>query len=262
MRAILDDVRSEMATSRYRVWAASHEIDDGKVHMELAGKRRPTAGSPYARLIIEAIRVALGAVTPPPLPLSELGRNVMFTAWNPAAALRCPPHWKIALSADPAYDAAARAAAPKVKAHGNPLAVWGVQTQIGTQRIKDFARDVGADFLIFQAETVDEYDTAIAAGASMIVGNPNSWTQAQRDDAINREGLATLFEVYANAGSPWPDTASSRGVPVVSEVLGVGWGPSPFQLADYLPHTPAGVWATIGVYLAENMSEESWGLLP
>ncbi len=71
-----------------------------------------------------------------------------------------------------------------------------------------------------------------------------------------------MFEVYSNEGSPWPDTASSRNVPISCEVLGVGWGTNPYQLKDYLPHTPPGVWQTMSVYLAENMNDESWGLLP
>lgn len=236
-------------------------IDKNKVQAELKGERRPSAGAEFARQVIRLAR--MDVVPPaPPVPLAELGRNVMFTAWNPQAALRAPKHWTVALSADPAYDAAARAAASMIKARG-PLAVWGVQTQIGVQRIKDFGKQVGADFLIFQGETAEEYDTAIAAGARLIVGNPNAWTDAQRADAIARgDSLATLFEVYSNEGSPWPDAASSRNVPVSCEVLGVGWGTNPYQLADYKPHTPPGVWQTMSVYLAENLSDESWGLLP
>jgi hypothetical protein len=103
------------------------------------------------------------------------------------------------------------------------------------------------------------------AGAKVIVGNTNAWTQAQRDDAMYRgTGLATMLEVYTNAasGSHWPDTASAQGVPVTSEVLGVGWGPNPYQLRDYLARTPPGIWASISVYYAEGMSDESWALLP
>ena len=237
-------------------------IDKNKIQAELQGDRRPTAGAEFAR---QVIRLARMDVAPPPAPLSlqELGRNVMFTAWDPEVALRCPKHWKVAISADPGFDAAARAAAPKIKANGNLLSVWGVQTQIGTERIKSFGKEVGADYLIFQAETPEEYNTATSAGARLIVGNPNSWTDAQRADAIARgDSLATLFEVYSNEGSPWPDEASSRNVPISCEVLGVGWGTNPYQLADYKPHTPPGVWQTMSLYLAENMSDDSWALLP
>lgn len=269
MRTILSDVDKVIASLPYKTWAALHRTDAQKVTLERAGNRRPIAGDPYARCLIEAIRVGLewetGPPDPVPLSIAELGRNVMFTAQDPEKALRCPPHWRVAVSADPAYDAAVRAAAPKIKQAGHLLAVWGVQTQIGAPRIRDLGSDLGADFLIFQAETVEEYDTAIAAGAKLIIGNPNSWTQAQREDAMHRGNtLGTLFEVYANAGSPFPDVASSQGVPITSEVLGVGsWESGPdVQLRDYLPHTPAGVWATMSVYAAEYMNEDSWGLLP
>jgi hypothetical protein len=267
-RTVLQDVDRVLASKSYAAWALLHASDDRKIRLERGGTRRPTSDDPWARTFIEAIRVGLEWDQPPPpaLPsLAELARNVMFTAQNPEAALRCPPHWRIALSADPKYDAAARLAAPKIKQAGHLLAVWGVQTQIGADRIREFGKTVGADFLIFQAETVEEFNTAVQAGAQIIVGNPNAWTDTQRSYAIARvDTLAVLFEVYANAGSPWPDTASAQGVPVTTEVLGVGsWENRPdVQLKEYQAHTPPGVWQTMSVYLAENMNEESWGLLP
>jgi hypothetical protein len=265
-RTVLQDVDRVLASKWYSAWALLHSADDAKIKLERGGQRRPLSDDSWARCFIESIRVGI-TVEPPPTvplpPLAELARNVMFTAWNPVAALRCPPHWRVALSADPAYDTAARFAAPKIRAQGNLLAVWGVQTQIGAARIREFGQAVGADFLIFQAETVEEFNTAVQAGAQLIVGNPNSWTDTQREYAIARgETLATLFEVYANAGSPWPDTASAQGVPVTTEVLGVGWGNTSYQLKDYQPHTPPGVWANMSVYLAENMNDESWSMLP
>jgi len=266
-RSILQDVDLVLAGDMYAAWANKHTIDANKVQLERAGKRRPTVGDPWGRCFVESIRAGLAAEAQLPLPplpsLVELGRNVMFTAWNPTAALRTPADWKVALSADPAFDAAARAAAPALKKRGL-LAVWGVQTQIGAKRIRDFAGQVQADYVIFQAETAEEYDTAIAAGASLIVGNPNAWTDAQRADCTTRcnaGNLAVLFEVYTNAGNPWPDTASSRGVPIACEVLGVGWGDNPYQIDDYLNHTPAGVFATASVYLAETLDDDSWGRL-
>lgn len=243
-------------------------VDRAKVNAAREGVRKPSPGAALAQV---AWDLYLREPPPkPPLPsIQELGRNVMFTAQNPEAALRCPKHWKIAVTADPGpegkWDQAVRAAGPKIQQAGHPLAVWGVQTQVGAKRIRELAAELHADFVIFQAETPAEYDSAMVAGAQLIIANPNGWTETQRADAkLRGDKLATLFEVYANAGSPWPDTASSQGVPVSCEVLGVGsWEGRPdVQLADYQPRTPAGVWQTMSVYLAENMSEESWGLLP
>ena len=199
----------------------------------------------------------------PPSDLAQLAQHCLYTAWSPEAALNAPASWKVLLSADPAFDQAARAAAPKIRAHGNMLGAWGNQTQIGAQRIKDFAAAVGADFVVYQAETAAEYDSAIAAGAVLIVGNPNAWTAAQRIDAtdrVNTGRLAIQFEVYTNEGGPWPNAASSQGVPAASEVLGVGWGRFPYSLADYKANTPAGVWAGMSIYLAEAVQD--WQNLP
>jgi hypothetical protein len=278
-RTILQDVDRVMASKWYAAWALLHGADDAKIKLERGSEgrppqRRPLSQDSWARTFIEAIRVGIEWETPPVVPpsLTELGRNVMFTAQNPEAALRLAGRtgWKVALTADPGpegkWDTAVRAAAPKFKQAGVPVLVWGVQTQIGASRIRALAADIGAVATIFQAETVEEYDTAMAADAKLIIGNPNAWTQPQRDDAMYRgDSLATLFEVYSsNAGSPWPDAASSQGVPITCEVLGVGsWEGRPdVQLADYKPHTPPGVWQTMSVYLAENMNDESWGLLP
>lgn len=217
----------------------------------------------WAELVRRFLKPA--APKPPAPTLADLGRNVMFTAWNPAAAVSTPKHWTVALSADPAFEAAVLAALPKIRANGNRIAVWGVQTQIGVDRIRAFAKKIGATIEIMQAEDSDQYETSKAAGAKLVVGNPNAWTDAQRADATaraQRGEVAFLMEVYTNAGEPWPSVASSRNVPIVSEVLGVGWGATPYQLADYGANTPAGVWKTIGVYLAENMSPGSWALLP
>ena len=231
--------------------------EKGKVDKAVAGKPAATPRSNIGKVAFYLAR-RLHPVTQPVT--AELGQNVMFTAQNPAVALRCPTHWEIALSADPAFDANARAVAPVVKQAGHLLAVWGVQTQIGAARIRDFAAQVGADFTIFQAETPEEYDTC---PPGLIVGSPNSWTAAQRADAIARQDtLKVMCEVYSNMGQPWPDAASAQGVPVVSEVLGVGWGTNPYQLKDYRPHTPDAIWQGMSVYYAEGMSDESWTMLP
>lgn len=274
MRSILDDARLELESERFKAFAAVSPIDANKVRLELAGDTRPSSPAPYARLLIEAIRVGRAAETPtpalPPAPI-DLARHVMFTAQAPEVCLgRLPGHWRVALTADPGpdgkWDTAVRAAAPKLKDAGHLVAVWGNQSQLGSARIEAVARDVGAHFVIYQAETPAEYDTAMNAGARFLVGNPNSWTQTQRDDATaraNRGELVVLFEVYSNMDGVWPDTASSRGVPIATEVVGVGgWEGRPnVQLPAYKLRTPAGVWSTLSVYAGEYMDDASWAAL-
>jgi hypothetical protein len=144
------------------------------------------------------------------------------------------------------------------------IAAWGVQTQIGAQQIRDFAAKYGLDYCIFQGETDEEYRTAIEAGAQVIVGNPNAWSQASRDDAtrrINDGQLALSFETYTNEGAPWPEASSSGGVPAASFCLGIypaKWNPS---AADYKAHTPAAAWPLVSVYHASALSPADWQVL-
>jgi hypothetical protein len=211
------------------------------------------------------IRPAVTSPTPTPTPrLPALAQNVIFTAWAPAAVpAGLPAKWKVAISADPAFEAAARAGADRARALGHTVAAWGNQEQIGADRIRNFAAGIGADYAIYQAETAAEYDSAVRAGAHVIVGNPNAWTHDQRYDAtgrVNRDELALVFETYTNEGGPWPDQASAQGVPAASLCLGVGRGKTPYTLADYRAHTPPAAWPTISVYLAEHVPD--WEHLP
>jgi len=243
----------------------SHTLDGTRTSVKFG---KPDARPHTYSVAVIQIEPKQSVTIPAPAPSSAyapLAQNVIFTAWNPNAALRAPPKWRIAVSADPSFDAAARAAASTIKAQGHLLAVWGNQSQIGAQRIRDFGAQVGADYLIFQAETSYEYDDAIAAGAHVIIGNPNSMTAAQRADAtsrINAGQLAFIFETYTNEGDPWPAASSAGGVPVSSLCPGVGWGRTPYQLPDYKPNTPAGAWPLISLYLAETMNDASWSAIP
>jgi hypothetical protein len=215
---------------------------------------------------------------PPPTPVPGLAaraQNVMFAAWNPAAANHAPPDWKRAWSADlhvggdsltpDQYLEQTKLAASHAHDQGALRAAWGNQSQLGPGKIKMFGDQIGADYLIHQAEGHAEYFAAIADGAQIIIGNLTDPSDGDaRADAtarINAGTLAFIFEVYTNEGAPWPDAADSQGVPVASECPGVGWGATPYRLADYQPHTKAGIWSGMCVYLAEGMAETDWSLL-
>jgi hypothetical protein len=223
------------------------------------------------------------APPPPPAPapippagvsLALLAQNVMFAAWNPAAANHAPADWKRAWSADihvggdsvtpDQYIAQAKLAADHAP-EGTLCAAWGNQSQLGPGKIKWFGDQIGADYLIHQAEGHAEYFAAIADSAEIIIGNLTDPSDGDaRADAtarITAGTLAFIFEVYTNEGAPWPDAADSQGVPVASECPGVGWGAAPYRLVDYQPHTKPGIWAGMCVYLAEGMAETDWALL-
>jgi hypothetical protein len=145
-----------------------------------------------------------------------------------------------------------------------------VQTQIGAQAIRDFQSRYGLDYCCFQGETSEEYKTAIEAGADVMVGNANSWSDDQRKDATSRVNVGSLAftqEAYTNLGGPWPKDTSSSGVPAASFTLGVydgsheqadGWNPS---LQSYKDNTPASAWPSVSVYHAAGMNPSEWGLL-
>ena len=67
-----DDVLAEMQTERYQAWALLHPTDDRKITLELDGQRRPTADSPYARILIRDIRSATKPQLLAPSPSSPL----------------------------------------------------------------------------------------------------------------------------------------------------------------------------------------------
>lgn len=67
-----EDVRAEMETERYQAWALRNPIDDRKITLELDGQRRPTADSPYARILIRDIRSVTKPQALAPSPSSPL----------------------------------------------------------------------------------------------------------------------------------------------------------------------------------------------
>ena len=230
-------------------------------------------------------------VPPPPGGLAQHAQRVMFNAWGAGhaqlTASKSYPnvlHFTMALTADlhvscspddnatvraqkaAAYlAAAADAAAQWKKIPGCMVAAWGNQSQIGRGAIASFGAAISANYLIHQAESSAEYDDALADGASIIIGNANSWTDGQRKDGaarVNAGTLAYIHETYTNQGEPWPDASSSQGVPAAALSPGVGWGPYPFQLPAYQPHTPPSAWPTISPYLAEDFTTASWEVLP
>jgi hypothetical protein len=202
-----------------------------------------------------------------------MAQRVVFCAQHSETALNAPRDMSVALTADPSYSAwATPEIVAQLRAQNRPyLFAWGVQTQIPPQSIVDLANRLGLDGAIGQSETQEEYETAVAFGFGIQVGNPNAWNQASRDDANRRiaEGtLAVIGECYTNLGGPWPKDYSAGGVNIASLCLGVydgsneqpgsGWNPS---LAAYKENCPESMWATAGVYHAAGVNPSEWPLL-
>lgn len=195
-------------------------------------------------------RTRVTVPNPQPKPNLPPARNVVFVAEQPLSALKAPSWCIPALTADPAYPLTDDDVY-QLRKRFPILAAWGVQTQIGAQRMRDFQAAHGLDYIIWQGETSAEYQTAIENGAGVIVGNSNAWTDDQRLDAIKRisaGSLAFIFETYTNEGDPWPKDSSSGGVPPASFCLGLYAAKSHPTLADYKANTPVASWPSVSVY--------------
>jgi hypothetical protein len=209
----------------------------------------------------------------PPILINDLARaakRVVFCAQRSEEALNSPRDMPVALTADPSY---AAWATPEIvaafRAQGRRIYSWGVQTQIPASMITGLRDRLGLDGAIFQSETSEEYRTAIEAGTSITVGNPNSWSDAQRVDANKRIAagtLAVIGECYTNLGGPWPNQYSAGGVNICSVCLGVydgsretagGWNPS---VASYKDNCSAAMFRDAGVYHAAGVNQAEWSL--
>ena len=211
--------------------------------------------------------------TPPPTTtLAGMAKNVIFCAQHSEAALASPRKYKVALTADPAYAQwATQSIVDQFHAQGRLVFSWGVQTQIPAGDIIAMRDRLGLDGAIGQSETQEEYETCVAAGFGITVGNPNSWNQASRDDAnrrIDAGTLAVIGEDYANLGGPPPNQYGAGGVNICSVCIGVydgtneqpgsGWNPS---VAWYHDNCSPSMWADIGVYHAAGVNPAEWGIL-
>lgn len=75
MGEIHDRVSAITKTMPYKTWAVTSPTDARKIDLELAGQRRPTAGSPYARELIGLARLDPPDVTPPTPTVAEVWRR-------------------------------------------------------------------------------------------------------------------------------------------------------------------------------------------
>lgn len=176
-------------------------------------------------------------------------------------AARLPSRWRFALTADPAY-APAAAQVERLHAGGHEVCAWGDQEALGVDTILDFARLLGVAATrdtVFQAETAGQYDSSPHRFA--VVGNPNAWTQVQRERAIISTGLGR-FALIAECYDGRPDSYSSQGVPVASMCFGVALdGGARVPLADYLRRCPKGFRATYSIWHAAGLEAADWAIL-
>lgn len=280
----------------FREWARLEQWRQRK----RAGLPRPAAGiwkggvlPPWAKTVSLEMDHHHAPQPPPPRPpapspqpapnalLVGRAQKVMFTAWRPNAARDKRPAVSADLnvSGNPSQHIAdCHAAVNAAKGRGQEPALWGNQSQVGIDHMWQFASDLGVPYIIWQAETIGEMvdvgvnqdgsirpGSPFAVGEVVWIGNANAWTAAQRETStrlIHDGRGAFIQETYTDCGDPWPDQYGTQGVPAAAISPGVGWGPSPFQLPGYQPHTPAGQWAVMSPYLAEGFDDTSWAVMP
>lgn len=156
-------------------------------------------------------------------------QHIVFVSDNPEQALEAPAGYALSLPADPAYAQwQTQSFVDRARAQGRQLTAWcDCRTTLPSAAIR-LRNTWRLDGWIGQAESGAELGTALAAGAPVVIGNPNAWTQRDRDTVtalINQPGdgsrLAVVAECYTNAGGPWPNQYSAAGVPVSSLCVGL-----------------------------------------
>lgn len=79
-----DAIERLLNSSVYALWAAEHPIDARKVAFERDGTRRPTAGSSYARALIDLLRLHPRPVVAPPVedPMEFWRSQGFYMSWG------------------------------------------------------------------------------------------------------------------------------------------------------------------------------------
>lgn len=204
----------------------------------------------------------------PPLPPQVIPySNLIFAAQNPLAAVVSKSKYRILYTADPGYDAWATAgSAEQAQAAGHEHGVWYVPTQVSKERADEVARRLGTDFIVGQAETLDEFRASVAHGRKAVVGNLSSCFFDDEVQARLKDGsMVFVNEFYWNqAKYRQPDNHS---LPVASMCIATydghadgdpnaAWDPTAqdYKSAGYW-------WNTMSAY-GPGMTADDYRLLP
>jgi hypothetical protein len=222
---------------------------------------------------VEVVRSAAVPPAPPASsPLELAARNVVFVAEVDDGAiagyLATGRRWSLAVTADHAYrtEELAKLIAAAKDQH-RVIRPWcdcrepdGDPAGTPFRDALAMARELGLDEPIGECESSAEYDHAIAAGARILVGNPNALDPDRRRDAAARIGAGTLAiigEMYV----PDPNY-SAGGVPIAGVCYGVAPGGGVHTaVVDYLAASTPAQRETFSVYHAAGLTAGDWRLL-
>lgn len=156
---------------------------------------------------LQQLKVASAPPPPTPPPSSALApyHSILFMAQNPGDALGVPSYYRVAFTADPAYDGyATRAVADQLRNAGHGIYVWYVPTEVSASRAGEVAARIGASLIIGQCETADQFDASIGRGLKGMVGNLSALRPNQLSRVASGE-FVVVVEDYWNCGGGAPD---------------------------------------------------------
>lgn len=191
---------------------------------------------------------------PPPPPVTVERLRIMFTAENPQMALDTPTGWVVGLSADLAFRDNVVATIPRLRQRGYRLVAWGDCSKTPAEAVVKLMVDHNLDGWVGQAETPNEYDASIQAGATVIVGNADSLTTDQLQHAINKVNAGELLwlqEDYWGDGHPQPSIVTAKGIAAHAFVIGLYSRTRPRTAEDYFLDMPS-LRDTCSIYLREG----------
>lgn len=164
------------------------------------GKPYAFKATNYYKALVELRKVGPTPPPPPPPPNDALApyRSVLFMGQNPLDALQAPSYYKVAFTADPAYDGYATAdAAAQLKANGHAVYVWYVPTEVTKDHADAVAQRLGALFVIGQCESSDQFDASIRHGRIAMVGNLSALYGSQLNQVAAGKAIV-ISELYRN----------------------------------------------------------------
>ena len=172
-----------------------------------------------AHVLFEAAARATPPTPPPPVPHSFPA--TLLLAEDPAERSKeWPAAYARAVSADPAYPPPSKAWVAAVHAQGSPVFTWCDCAGTPPAAAIDLAAELGADGWIGQAETMEQFLNAYAAGARIVVGNASVLTpEAMR--LVSSGALLFVNELYANCDASLLTREDWRGLPVVARIVAV-----------------------------------------
>lgn len=204
----------------------------------------------------------------PPLPPSAARfQNGLYLGQNPGDALYSRPRYVAIFTADPAYDEyATKGMADTFRNQGHEVMVWYVPSEVSSARAHEVAARIGANTIIGQAETLEQFwaswhdnCVAVIGNLSGILDDPNAM------DIVRTGKMIFVNEFYWNQDKNRKPDNHQLPVPSLciavydghsDSTSGAAWQPSvqDYKDAGYL-------WSSVSAY-GPGMTPQQYAQLP